>query len=166
MRGGMWTQIVCEGKSDRVHPRGPLFPRQLVSHSPTHWITQDALLDMIDAIDTDMRARPGDAELIPWLLVLDCAAQHVAKEFRNIMRDTRPHIKLCYVQRNFTDDDNQSVNQSNSKEGSFSCQCTMTFIGQNEEIKKIVLRMHSKLLSMFEEEMVRKPSPQTGWRMG
>ena len=28
--------------------------------------------------------------------------QHVAKEFRSIMRDTRSHIKLCYVQRNFT----------------------------------------------------------------
>ena len=57
---------------------------------------------MIDAIDTDMHARPGDAELIPWLLVLDFAPQHVAKEFRSIMHDTRPHIKLCYVQRNFT----------------------------------------------------------------
>ena len=102
MRGGMWTQIVYEGKSDRVHPHGPAFPRQLVSHSPTHWITQDALLDMIDAIDADMHARPGDAELTPWLLVLDCAPQHIAAEFRSIMRDTRPHIKLCYVQRNFT----------------------------------------------------------------
>ena len=81
---------------------GPLFPRQLVSHPPTQWITQDAPLDMIDAIDTDMHAHPGDAELIPWLLVLDCASQHVAKEFRSIMRDTRPHIKPCYVQRNFT----------------------------------------------------------------
>ena len=89
MRGGMWTQIVYEGTSDRVHPHGPLFPRQLVSHSSTHWITQDALLDMIDAIDTDMHARPDDAELIPWLLVLDCAAQHVAKEFRSIMRVLR-----------------------------------------------------------------------------
>ena len=59
MRGGMWTQIVYEGKSDRVHPHGPHFPRQLVSHSPTHWITQDAPLDMIDAIDTDMHARLG-----------------------------------------------------------------------------------------------------------
>ena len=57
---------------------------------------------MIDAIDTDMHARPGDVELIPWLLVLDFAPQHVAKEFRSIMRDTRPHIKLCYVQRNST----------------------------------------------------------------
>ena len=66
------------------------------SHSPTHWITQDALLDMIDA---GMHARPGDAELTPWLLVLDCAPQHIAAEFRSIMR---PHIKLCYVQRNFT----------------------------------------------------------------
>ena len=102
MRGGMWTQIVYEGKSGRVHPHGPHFPRQLVSHSPTHWITQDALLDMIDAIDADMHARPGDAELTPWLLVLDCAPQHIAAEFRSIMRDTRPHIKLCYVQRNFT----------------------------------------------------------------
>ena len=101
-RDGMWTQIVYEEKSDRVHPHGPLFPRQLVSHSPTHWITLDALLDMIDVIDTDTHARPGDAELIPWLLVLGCAPQHVAKEFRSIMRDTRPHIKLCYVQRNFT----------------------------------------------------------------
>ena len=98
----MWTLIDYEGKSDRVHPHGPAFPCQLVSHSPTHWITQDALLDMIDAIDADMHARPGDAELTPWLLVLDCAPQHVAAEFRSIMRDTRPHIKLCCVQRNFT----------------------------------------------------------------
>ena len=45
---------------------------------------------------------------------------------------------------------NQSVNQSNSKEGSSSCQCTVTLIGQNEETKKIVLRMLSELLSMFE----------------
>ena len=56
MRGGIWTQSVYEGKTDRVRPHGPLFPRQLVSHSPTHWITQEALLDMIDAIDTDMNA--------------------------------------------------------------------------------------------------------------
>ena len=67
------------------------------------WITQDALLDMIHAIDADMHARPGDAELTPWLLVLHCAPQHVAKEFRSVMRDTRPHIKLCHVQRNFTE---------------------------------------------------------------
>ena len=57
---------------------------------------------MIDAIDTDMNARAGNAELIPWLLVRNCAPQHVAKEIRSIMRDTRSHIKLCYVQRNFT----------------------------------------------------------------
>ena len=62
MRGGMWTQIVYEVKTDRVHPHGPLFPRQLVSHSPTRWITQEALLDMIDAIDADMHAGPGEAE--------------------------------------------------------------------------------------------------------
>ena len=102
MRGGMWTQIVYEGKTDRVRPHGPLLPRQLVSHSPTHRITQEALLDMIDAIDADMHARAGDAEKTPWLLVLDCAPQHVAVEFRSIIRDTRPHIKLCYVQRYFT----------------------------------------------------------------
>ena len=77
--GGMWTQIVYEEKSDRVHPHGPAFPCQLVSHSPTHWITQEALLHKIDAIDTEMHARPGDAELIPWLLVQDSAPQHVAK---------------------------------------------------------------------------------------
>ena len=57
---------------------------------------------MIDAIDADMHARAGDAELTPWLLLLDCAPQHVAAEFRSIVRDSRPHIKLCYVQRNFT----------------------------------------------------------------
>ena len=52
---------------------------------------------MIDAIDADMHAR------LPWLLVLDCAPQHIAEEFRGIMRDTPPHIKLCCVQRNFTE---------------------------------------------------------------
>ena len=36
MRGGMWTQIVYEGKSDRVHPHRPTFPCQRVPHSPTH----------------------------------------------------------------------------------------------------------------------------------
>ena len=102
MRGGTWTQIVYEGKTDRVRPHGPLCPRQLVTHSPTHWITLKALLDMIDAIDTDVSARAGDAELIPCPLDLDCAPQHVAKEFRSFVRDTRSHIKLCYVQRNFT----------------------------------------------------------------
>ena len=34
---------------------------------------------MIDAIDVDMHARLSDAELIPWLLVLDGAQQHVAE---------------------------------------------------------------------------------------
>ena len=58
---------------------------------------------MIDAIDADMHARAGDAKLTPWLLVLDCAPLHAAKEFRSTMRDSRPHIKLCYVQRNFTE---------------------------------------------------------------
>ena len=59
----MWNpQIVYEKKTDRVRPHGPIFPRQLVSHTPTRWIAQDALLDMIDAIDADMNARPGDAE--------------------------------------------------------------------------------------------------------
>ena len=62
------TQIVYEKKTDRVRPHGPIFPRQLVSHTPTHWITQEALLDMIDAIDADMNARPGDAELILWIV--------------------------------------------------------------------------------------------------
>ena len=56
------TQIVYEKKTDRVRLHGPIFPRHCVSHTPTHWITQDALLDMIDAIDADMNARPGDAE--------------------------------------------------------------------------------------------------------
>ena len=44
MRCGMWTQSVYEVKTDRVRPHGPLLPRQLASHSPTHWITQEALL--------------------------------------------------------------------------------------------------------------------------
>ena len=46
---------------------------------------------------------------------------------------------------------NQSVNQSNSKEGSSSCHCTMTLIGQNEEMKNIVLPTLSELLSTLED---------------
>ena len=61
-----------------MRPHGPHFPRQLVS--PTHWITQEALLNMIEAIDADMHARPGDAEFTPWFLLLDCAPQHVPAE--------------------------------------------------------------------------------------
>ena len=45
---------------------------------------------------------------------------------------------------------NQSVNQSNLKEGTSSCQCTMTLIGKNDETKTIVLRMFSELLSMLD----------------
>ena len=46
---------------------------------------------------------------------------------------------------------NQSLNQSNSKEGSSSCQCTMTLVGQNEEKKKIELRKLSELPSITED---------------
>ena len=46
---------------------------------------------------------------------------------------------------------NQSVNQSNSKERSCSCQCTMTPIGENEETEKIVLRMLWELPSVLED---------------
>ena len=44
-----------------------------------------------------------------------------------------------------------SVNQSNWKEGSSSCQCTMTLFEQDEEVKQIVLRILSGLLSMLED---------------
>ena len=47
---------------------GQRSPCQLVSHSPTHWITQETLLNMIDATDVAMHARAGDAEHTPWLL--------------------------------------------------------------------------------------------------
>ena len=33
MRGGTWTQIVCEGKTDRVRPHGPLFPRSTLQRT-------------------------------------------------------------------------------------------------------------------------------------
>ena len=68
------------------------------------WITQDALLDMTDAIcSTDMHARPGDAELIPGSLFWIVHHSTLRREVRSIMRDTRQHIKLCYVKRNFTE---------------------------------------------------------------
>ena len=54
IRGGMWTQIVYEGKSDRVHRHGPHFPCQLVSHSPTHWITQEAYEYFVTVIDLSL----------------------------------------------------------------------------------------------------------------
>ena len=103
MRDGMWKNIIHEEKSDRVHRHGPAFPCQLVSHSPTHWITQEALLDMIDAIDADMHARAGDAELAPWLLLLDCRAfkssirSEVAKHFAEFFLEAESnfeHINL------------------------------------------------------------------------
>ena len=46
---------------------------------------------------------------------------------------------------------NQSVNLSNSQEGSSSCQCAMTLMGENKETKEIVLRMLSELPSMLED---------------
>ena len=91
--------FIHEEKSDRVHRHGPAFPCQLVSHSPTHWITQEALLDMIDAIDADMHARAGDAELAPWLLLLDCRAfknsirQEVAKHFAEFFLEVESNFE-------------------------------------------------------------------------
>ena len=37
------------------------------------WMDMEATSVDTDAIDTDMHVRAGDAELIPWLLVPDCA---------------------------------------------------------------------------------------------
>ena len=39
------------------------------------WMDREATTNDNDAIDTDMHARAGDGELMPWLLVLDCAPQ-------------------------------------------------------------------------------------------
>ena len=54
------------------------------------------------------------------------------------------------TRRGSKDDDRITV-QSNSKEGSSLCQCTMTLIGQNKEIKQIVSRVLSELLSMLDD---------------
>ena len=102
------------GKTDRVHAQGPAFPCQLVSHSPTHWITQDAVLDMIDVIDADMHARAGDAELIPWLLLLDCVEttkEIIRQIFNEVLKqeDCTPETwrkirrKVIYKKRNMED---------------------------------------------------------------
>ena len=76
---------------------------------------------------------------------------------------------------------NQSVNLSNSKEGSSSCQRTMTLIGENEETEKIVLpicsqsywvcsKIHARTLvisgAWIVEATVRNPCHQTWWRVG
>ena len=42
------------------------------------------------------------------------------------------------------------MNQSNFKEGSSSCRCTMTLRGENEETERIVLRILSKRKNMLE----------------
>ena len=84
-------------RSEERTPSGPASP----AHGPLSGAL-DCTRGLSNKIDTDMKVRPCDAERIPWLLVLDCAPQHVAKEFRSIMRNTRSHIKLCHVQRNYT----------------------------------------------------------------
>ena len=45
------------GRATEYTLTGQHSPCQLVSHSPTYWITQEALSKMIDATDTDMNAR-------------------------------------------------------------------------------------------------------------
>ena len=82
----MWTQIVYEEKTDRVHLMDH-FPRQLVSHSPTHWITQEALLDMIDAIDADMHARPGDAEQRNFIVYTQPLDRAYMRAFKSSIRN-------------------------------------------------------------------------------
>ena len=42
-------------------------------------------------------------------------------------------------------------NLSTSKEGSSSCRCTLTLIGENEETEKNVLHILTDLLSMLED---------------
>ena len=60
----------------------------------------------------------------------------------------------------------ESVNLSNSKEGSSSCQCTMTLIGENEETYEVALRMLSELLRVLEdlrEDTGRVNKPDGEW---
>ena len=75
-----------------------------MSHSPTHWITQEALLDMIDAIDADMHARPGDAEqrnFIAYTQPLDRAHMRAFKS--SIRSEVAKHFAefLLEVESNF-----------------------------------------------------------------
>ena len=75
---------------------------------------------------------------------------------------------------------NFGVDPSNSKEGSSSCQCTMTLIGENEEQRKLYCECSQsywvcskidarKLVvsgAWIGRVMVRNPCQQTWWRMG
>ena len=57
---------------------------------------------------------------------------------------------------------NQRVNQSNSREGSSSCQCTMTLIGKNEETKECAFRMLSELLNILEQRWYGRENASEG----
>ena len=132
-RGGMWTQTVYEGKTYRVHPHGPLFPRQLMSHFRTHWITQETLLDMIDAIDADMHARPGDAEqrnFIAYRQPLDRAHMRAFKS--SIRGEVAKHFAEFFLEAesNF---ERANLDSSTSQCSDSSCSYSCTAAAQNAD---------------------------------
>ena len=65
--GPVLQQFIFEGKTDRVHPMGPLLPWPSITHSETHWCTHETLMELIGEID---RHVPGDET--HWILLMDC----------------------------------------------------------------------------------------------
>ncbi len=96
---GLLHQIIFAGKTVASLPVSPLFPNQTVTHSATHWATEDSLVQMIDHVDRELNP---NGERRDWLCVLDCAPGHIAAPWRARMAADRPWVKLCYIAAGFT----------------------------------------------------------------
>ena len=75
---GTLHQLIFTGKSDQdIELLKPVNSQQIVHHTESRFQSQDTLIDLVDHMDRYINSGSDQ----PWLLLLHCAPQHVAKEF-------------------------------------------------------------------------------------
>ena len=94
------SQIIFAGKSDKVHPRGPMPANVQIAHSETHWSTSSTLTALLEQLESHLMVRDG--KVLPYALLLDCAPMHVASAWVESTKVQHPCCKLIYIQRHST----------------------------------------------------------------
>eukprot|EP00971_Amphidinium_carterae_P184667 3666329-Amphidinium_carterae.2 len=86
--------IINECTTSRCFPKGGV-PDNIVCHySASHWQTQETLLQFVQRLDKEFDVR--------WLLLLDCAPTHCARDLVAGIAEQSPKCSRAYVPRGTT----------------------------------------------------------------
>ena len=92
-------QVILQGKTGRSLPKLVLEDSVRVTHSKSHWATTATLVMFFKQVEEVVRA---DGYVGSWVMLLDCAPQHLGEAFRAEVAAKLPQCRLAFVRAGTT----------------------------------------------------------------